>query len=214
MRQFLLAAVWVALLLAGCNCPPDEKTDAINLTPEARAFTVYTGSETLEFAAPDGATLRFTAPRGEEIGEDRLCTRTICTEAKLGSPSSCEYTGAESRRYTFFTADNNAVLDVLIYTGQKERNSTDWYDAVQVSFSSGTPSTAAHHIVRQRFSGELDQSKLGITAFFQPLDSVVVGGATLRNVLRHQEGSLAVFLEPNKGIVALRANGKDWLLRE
>jgi hypothetical protein len=214
MRQFLFAALCAALVLVGCNCPPDEKTDAINLTPEAQAFVAYTGAETLEFVAPDGATLRFTAPRGEEIGEDRLCTRNICTEAKLGSPSSCEYTGAENRRYTFFTTDNGAVLDVLAYTGQSERNSTNWYDAIQVGFSAGTPSTVAHHIIQQRFSGELKRDELGITDFFQPLDSVVVGGVTLRNVLRHQEGGLAVFLQPNKGVIALRANGKDWLLRE
>lgn len=212
-KENLLLLLWPVLLIGACTCPPDEKTDSLSLSSEARAFVPYTGQETLTFDAPDGQSLTFTAPKGEEVGEDRLCTRNICTAVSFGSPSSCEYTGAESRRYTYFTADNNAVLDVLVYSGQNEANSTDWFDAVQVAFSAGTPSTAAHHIINQRFTGTLKTTELGISRYFNPLDSIRINGQLFTHVLQLQEGSLGVYMQPTKGVVALTSGGKNWLLR-
>ena len=158
--------LFTALLWTACSCPPDEQTGELALGTAAENFLAYEGDETLVFQNSSGAQLSFTAIKGKEVGEDQLCYRTTCTEAKFDSPSSCEYYAAESERFGFFSEDNNVVLDLLLYSDVYDYGTADFYDAFQLGFSFGNPSITGHHILEARFTGMFDISTLALTDLF------------------------------------------------
>jgi hypothetical protein len=207
-------AAFLTLLLSSCRCPPDEEIGQIGLTEQALQFLPYDGSETLQFQDPQGNRLSFSAPQGEERGEDQVCIRTICTEARYNSPSSCEYFLADNRRYVFVSEDKERLIDLLIYTALYRRDSEDFFDALQVGYSSGTPSIEAGWIIQQRFSGTLDPDDTNIAAFFRPEEELVLNGQTFEDVLHFSQNGLGVYLQAGKGVIALEESGRVWLLQE
>lgn len=213
MRPLISFLCTGLLLLAGCNCPPDEQVGNLALSTEALDFLPYTGAETLTFRAEDGSEIRFSAPRSEEINNDRLCIRTICTEAKFGSPSSCDYYAAESRRYSYFSEDNDAVLDLVLYSELYNYNTTDFYDLCLVSLSYGEPAMEASHIIVPRFTGGFDPDDTDIVDQMEERANVTLQDSTFTNVLTREEGDLAVYLQPGQGVIGFKGGGKTWVRR-
>ena len=213
MKSFHYFALCLALLWAGCSCPPDEQVGTLTLTEKTLAFLPYEGSETLVFADESGVEMSFTAPRGEEVFSDKLCIRTICTEAKFNSPSSCEFYSAESRRYSFFSSDNEAVLDLLLYSDVCNYGSPDFFDAIQVAFSIGTPSIEAGDVIEQRFSGDFSDSETGIQDFFIPTPTLTLNGQEFTDVLVYEEGNLGVYLQEGTGVIGFKNADHTWVIR-
>jgi hypothetical protein len=205
--------ILAALCWNACGCPPDEKTGTLNLTAAAQAFLPYQGSETLRFTDETGAELILQAPRGQELKTDQLCYRTTCTEAKFDTPSSCEYYDADSRRYTFFGAENTVVIDLLVYSEVYRRGMPDFYDALQVGFAFGAPSIVGQHIIEARFAEPLDTTKLGISDFFQERPTLVLNGQTFSNVLAYEEGPLGIYIEQRTGIIGFRNTEHTWVVQ-
>lgn len=210
---FSILILLTPLLWTACGCPPDEKTGELTLGDAARAFLNYDGSETLVFKNSNAAELRFTAIRGKESGEDQLCYRTTCTEAKFNSPSSCEYYAAESERVSFFSEDNSVVLDLLLYSEVYDYGTAQFYDAFKLGFSFGTPSIVGHHILEARFSGEFDVTTLGLTDLFRSEASVVLNGEIYNDILVYEENSLAVYIEPGTGVIGFKNATDTWTLQ-
>lgn len=213
-RIFGILILLAPLLWIACGCPPDEKTGELVLSDAAKDFLDYDGSETLVFQNASGDQLSFTAIRGKEVSEDQLCYRTTCTEAKFNSPSSCEYYAAESERFGFFSDDNNVVLDLLLYSDVYDYGTAEFYDAFQLAFSFGAPSITGHHIIEARFPGDFDISTLAITDFFRLESSVVLNGVTFNDILVYDENSLAVYIEPGKGIIGFKNAADTWTLQQ
>ncbi|MCB0636572.1 MAG: hypothetical protein KDC54_08125 [Lewinella sp.] len=214
MKQPLILLGALALtLLATCNCPPDEQVGSLALSAEALAFLPYSGSETLRFVANDGTEMTFTAPRGEEINSDRLCIRTTCTEARFGSPSSCDYHAAESRRYSYFSSDNQAVLDFLLYSELYTYNTTDFFDVCLVALSVGSPSMEATHVITPRFTGDFDPDDTEIMDQMELQSSLTLNGQTFQNVLSLEHNGLAVYLQEGTGLIGFKGGGKTWVLQ-
>lgn len=211
---FGILILFSPLLWTACGCPPDEKTGELALSDAARDFLNYDGSETLVFKNASAAEIRFTTIRGKEVKEDQLCYRTTCTEAKFNSPSSCEYYAAESVRFSFFSEDNNVVLDLLLYSDVYDYGTAEFYDAFQLGFSFGTPSILGHHIIEARFSGDFDIGTLGITDFFRPEASIVLNGEIYNDILVYEENSLAVYIEQGRGIVGFKSAEETWTLHD
>lgn len=203
----------IGLFWQSCSCPPDEQTGEISLTELSLQILPYDGSETLSFLDEMGVPLDLTAPRGEEINTDQLCYRTTCTEAKFDSPSSCEYYAAESRRYSYFSSDNSIVIDLLVYSDVYEYGEPLFYDALQVAFSSGSPSIEAGYAIEPRFTGEFATTELGINRFLMEQESVELNGQSFTDVLVHEEGNLAIYLQEGVGVIAFKDANHTWVLQ-
>ncbi len=212
MKYLPFYALCLALLWAGCNCPPNEQVGDLSLGDQAKAFLPYVGSETLTFTDEAGATMTFTLPRGEEVFSDQLCIRTICTEAKFNSPSSCEYYAAESQRFSFFSDGNEAVLDLLLYSDVYNYNTTDFYDVLQVAFSIGTPSIEAGAIVEQRFTGEFIENETSIQDFFVFTPTLTLNSREFTDVLAYEEGNLGVYIQEGVGVIGFKNAEHTWVL--
>jgi len=213
-RIFGTLLLFAALLWTACSCPPDEQTGELALGSAAQGFLNYEGDETLIFQNTSGVQLNFTAIRGKETSEDQLCYRTTCTEAKYNSPSSCEYYAAESERFSFFSEDNNVVLDLLLYSDVYDYGTADFYDAFQLGFSFGTPSITGHHIIEPRFTGTFDISTLELTDLFYTEALLVLNGTTYTDLLVYEENSLAVYIEPGKGVIGFKNAEDTWTLQQ
>lgn len=210
-RIAFLFLLTVGLLWQSCSCPPDEQTGEISLAERSLQILPYDGAETLSFLDETGASLELTAPRGEELNSDQLCYRTTCTEAKFNSPSSCEYYSAESRRYSFFAADNSIVLDLLVYSDVYKYGEPLFYDALQVAFSSGTPSIEATYVIEPRFTGEFITADLGINRFLMEQATLELNGQTFTNILIHEEGNLAIYLQEGVGVIGFKDANHTWV---
>lgn len=212
-RIFGILILLTPLLWTACGCPPDEKTGDLSLSDAAKNFLTYDGSETLVFQNASATELRFTAIRGKEVSEDQLCYRTTCTEAKFNSPSSCEYYLAESERFGFFSEDNSIVFDLLLYSDVYDYGTAEFYDAFQLGFSFGASSIVGRHIIEARFVGDFDISTLDITDFFRSEASIVLNGETYNDILVYEENSLAVYIEPGKGVIGFKNTQDTWTLQ-
>lgn len=210
MRLKLLFALTALTLYSACNCPPDEETGVLELSAAAKTFAPYDGRDTLTFIGENGERYTLTLPDGEVSATDQICVRTICTEARFGSPSSCAYFSAESRRYTYRSNDGQAVLDILLYSALHKRNTEDFFDALNIGWSAGTGSTLAGWVIEKRFPGELDPGNTGIANFFTPRDTILLNGRLFTNILAWEEDELAVYFQAGLGPVGLRAAGKTW----
>lgn len=210
---------WLLLLLAtlgwnACSCPDDEQKGELALSAASEDFLSYDGSEILVFKNSTGAELSFTAIRGKESAEDKLCYRTTCTEAKYNSPSSCEFYLAESERFSFFSEDNSIVLDLLLYSDVYDYGTADFYDAFQLAFSSGTPSITGHHIIGPRFTGDFDVNSLAIMDFFTEEATLVLNGVSYTNILAYEDNALAVYIEPGKGVIGFKTLEDTWTIQD
>jgi hypothetical protein len=208
---FFLWAALALTLLTTCNCPPSEQVGTLALGAEALDFLPYDGSETLRFVAGDGSEMTFTAPRGEEINSDELCIRTTCTEARLGSPSSCDYYAAESRRYSYFADDNQGVIDFLLYSELYTYNTTDFFDVCLVALSIGSPSMEATRVIAPRFTGDFDPRDTELMDQLELRASITLNGQAFTDVLTLERNGLAVYLQEGNGLIGFRANGQTWL---
>jgi hypothetical protein len=212
-KLFYLVSVGAVLAWSACNCPPNEKVGELSLTEAAQLFLPYDGSEVLTFMDEAGTSLQLTAPDGRKVEENQLCTRTTCTEAKYGSPSSCEYYAAESRRYTFTSSDQSLVIDLLLYTEVYQRSEVTFYDALQAAFSFGTPSIVGHHLIEGRFSGEINLLNISLTDFFTLEENLMINGQPFEDVLRYEEGDLALYLKEGVGIVGFKNGAHSWVIQ-
>ena len=214
LRSLSTLVVILILLGAACSCPSDEKVGDLNLTAAAQAFLPYNGNEELVFIDETGQSLQLTVPQGREVQENRLCTRTTCTEAKFGSPSSCEYYAAESHRYTFRNADGDMVIDLLLYTEVYKRTDATFYDAFQVAFSTGTSSIVGHHVIEGRFSEPIMLSEINLTDFFTEEANLVLNNQSFDQVLRYEEGELAIYVKEGVGVVGFKNAEHSWVLQQ
>lgn len=212
----LLLALSISATLFGiaCNCPPDEEIGQLGLSEAALDFLPYDGTERLRFLNANGQALAFNAPRGEEAGTDQLCVNIICTEARFNSPSSCEYFLTDHRRYIFVSEDNERLLDIAVFTGLYEWETEKFFDAVQVSYSSGAPSIQAGQVIEKRFDGNLIPEETSITNLMQLQPMVDLNGTTYTDVYRFEQDNLGFYLQPGKGIIALKENSQVWVLEE
>ena len=197
-----------------CSCPDSEQTGEIDLGQAAADFFSYDGSETLVFLNEIGEEMRFEAPEGQFIERSELCYRTTCTEAKFGSPSSCEFYASESERYTFFNDDNTVVLDLLLYSDVYDYGTAEFYDAMQGSFSFGQPSIVAQHILEPRFSGTFDVQSLELTDVFEERASQTLVDKTFTDILAFEEGSLALYIEPGQGVIGFKNADHTWVIQD
>ena len=206
----------IVALLSGtaCNCPPDEEIGRLGLSENGKNFLPYDGTETLRFVNANGQALVFSAPRGEETGQDQLCVNIICTEARFNSPSSCEYYLTDNLRYIFLSEDNERLLDLAIFTGLYEWETEHFFDAIQASYSSGNPSIQAGQIIEQRFDGTLIPEETSISNLMQKRESVELNGTTYTEVWSFEQDNLGFYLQPEKGIIAIKENSQVWVLEE
>jgi hypothetical protein len=202
-----------ALLWSACSCPPDEKEGELDLSAEALAFLPYDNATKLTFLDEADNPLVLSLARGEEIERDQLCVRTTCTEARYGSPSSCAYYEAESRRYTFFSADNTVALDVLLYSDVYEYGTPEFFDALQVGLSIGTPSISGHHPIMVRFP-DPDPAKQPLTDLFEVREDLSLNGKSFRNILTYEEGGLGIYVEAGVGVIGFKNSEHTWVLEE
>lgn len=213
-KTFWLLLVFAVISWNACSCPPDEQKGELTLSQSANDFLNYDGSEILVFQNSTGSELSFTAIRGKESAEDKLCYRTTCTEAKYNSPSSCEFYLAESERFSFFSEDDSIVLDLLLYSDVYDYGTADFYDAFQLGFSSGTPSITGHHIIGPRFTGDFDVNTLGEVDFFITEETVELNGKAYTDILVYEESSLAVYIEPGNGVIGFKTLEDTWTIQD
>lgn len=210
----LLFCLFTLLTGVACNCPPDEEIGQLGLSEAGRNFLPYDGTETLRFVNGSGQAMAFSAPRGEEAGQDQLCVNIICTEARFNSPSSCEYYLTDNLRYIFVSDDKERLLDLAVFTGLYEWETEHFFDALQVSFSSGTPSIQAGQVIEQRFDGTLTPEETSITNLMQKRESVELNGTVFTDVWSFEQDNLGFYLQPGKGVIALKENSQVWVLEE
>ena len=214
MNKLLWIVLGTGILFwQACSCPPSEQTGELGLGPAARDFLSYDGSETLTFRNADGEELRFTAPEGRLLTSSELCYRTTCTEAQFGSRSSCEFFLSESERFTFFNSDNTVAIDLLLYSDVYDYGTADFYDALQVSFSFGSPSIVAIHLLEKRFQWTFDPATLELDAVFEEQASLTLVDQTFTNVLSYEEGSLGVYIKPELGLIGFRTADQSWVIQ-
>lgn len=208
-QTFYLLLLSASLFWGGCNCPPNEKQGDLALSSEAAAFLSYSGVETLVFVDEAGGTMSFTAPRGAVFASDQLCYKTICTEARFGSPSSCDYYSAESRRYTYFNADNTEVLDVLVYSDVYKYGNPNFYDALQVGYAS----LSARHLIANRSSEPILPGELMLGATFEQRATLELNGRAFTDVLAYEEGALGVYVKPGEGVIGFKDAAHTWVIQ-
>jgi hypothetical protein len=212
----LLLLICLFTLMTGlaCNCPPDEEIGQLGLSEASRHFLPYDGTETLRFVNDSGQAMAFSAPRGEEAGQDQLCVNIICTEARFNSPSSCEYYLTDNLRYIFVSDDKERLLDLAVFTGLYEWETEHFFDALQASYSSGTPSIQAGQVIEQRFDGTFVPEETNITNLMQKRESVELNGTVFTDVWSFEQDNLGFYLQPGKGVIALKENSQVWVLEE
>ncbi|RME92710.1 MAG: hypothetical protein D6772_16665 [Bacteroidetes bacterium] len=211
IRSYLL--LLPAFLWAACSCPPDEKEGDLSLSDQAVAFLNYDNDTELTFVDETGTPLVLSLSRGEEVSTDRLCVRTTCTEAKFGSPSSCAYYAAESRRYTFFSADNEVALDVLLYSDVYQYGKAEFLDALQVGLSIGIPSITGRHLIVTRFA-DPNPDIVPLTDLFEETTELTLNGKAFTDLLRYEEGNLAIYVKPGLGVIGFKNAEHTWVLEE
>lgn len=213
-RLLALFFIFLMVSMSACRCPPDEEVGTLSLSPEALGFLPYSGSEALTFARADGQELTFTAPRGEQLGTDQVCVRTICTEARYNSPSSCEFYTTGNRRYVFVSDDNRHLIDLLLYSALHEEDTENFYDALQVGYSAGAPAIQGNTAIVPRFNGGFVASEVPFSSPLLKVSTVELNGRQYTDVLRRAEGNLSIYLQPGKGVIAISENGNVYTLVE
>lgn len=214
-RIVFILLIFSGLMVWSCGCPDDEKTGDLGLAQETLSFLPYNGSETLVFENEQGNSLSFTAPRGQEENVDKLCYRTTCTEAKFGSPSSCEYYDAESRRFTYFTEGNAEVLDVLLFSDVYERGQALFYDALKVAYSSTSLSMNTHHLIDVRIDGTVDSTKINLADELKLQATLELNGRLFNEVLVFEEGeNRGVYVKEGVGVIGFKNAQGTWLIKE
>lgn len=213
-KFFLLSFLFFSFFLLGCSCPDDERKGEIKLEQKAQEFVTYDGTETLIFEDEIGNTLSFTASRGMEVKLDKLCYHTTCTEAKYDSPSSCEYYDAESRRFTFFSDNNQIVLDVLLFSDHYGFGKPEFYDALQVGYSNGTPSFSAHHLIEARIEGPVELENISLSDLFEEKADIELNGRIFTNILSFEEGALALYFKEGQGVIGFKNTEHTWVIQE
>lgn len=214
LKSLYLSCLVAFLSGTACNCPPDEEIGRLGLSGAGQSFLPYDGTESLRFVNTSGQVLTFNAPRGEEAGQDQLCVNIICTEARFNSPSSCEYFLTDNLRYIFVSDDNERLLDLAVFTGLYEWETEHFFDATQISYSSGTPSIQAGYVIEQRFTGSLIPEETSINNLMQERATVELNGTTFNDVLSFEQDNLGFFLQAGKGVIAIRENSQFWVLEE
>jgi len=198
-----------------CNCPDDELKGELKLEQRAQDFVAYDGTETLLFTNETGDTISLTAPRGMEVGMDKLCYHTTCTEAKYGSPSSCDYYNTENRRFTYFSNDDNEiVLDVLLYSDNYGYGMPEFYDALQVGYSNKIPGFLAQYLIKVRIEGTIEPEKITLSDLFEEQLEVELNGKTFTDVLFFEEGSLGLYFKEGQGVIGFKNTEHTWVLQE
>ena len=213
-KIFFLSLFAISLFCLGCNCPDDEQKGELNLEQRTQDFVTYDGTETLVFVDETGATISLTAPRGMEVEMGKLCYRTTCTEAKYGSPSSCDYYNTESRRFTYFSDDNQIVLDVLLYSDNYGYGMPEFYDALQVGYSNGTPGFLAQYLIKVRVEGTIDPKKITLSDLFEERQEIELNGKIFTDILLFEEGSLGLYFKEGQGVIGFKNTEHTWIIQE
>ena len=213
-QLLIFPGIFLLLSCVSCSCPPDEEIGQISLSAAGMDFLPYDGTETLRFSNANGQVWTFSAPRGEEKGQDQLCVNIICSEARFNSPSSCEYFLADNVRYIFVSDDDERLIDLAIFTGLFEWETEHFFDAIQASYSSGTPSIQAGQVIEQRFDGSFTPEETSITNLMQKLESIELNGKTFSDVWHYEQDNLGFYIKPGTGVIALKENSQVWVLED
>mgnify|MGYP006269426489 CR=1 FL=1 len=206
----LLLCAGLLLCLSGCGlfgCPDDEKVGDIELDADTRALIPYQGSEVLTFQDSLGNTLTLDG-QGEEIAQNQLCVREICTEARIKGETSCEYVDSESRSYSY--QSDSAIFQALFYTELAAPESEQYVDLLRISFSYGVGSVSAFRVIKERDgSGTYDSLPAGDT--LTNVGTLTLGGQVYNDVWTNRYADfIQLYYTDAEGLIAFEQRGQLW----
>jgi hypothetical protein len=194
-------------------CPPDEQVGELELTAATRSFNPYTSDSRLVFVNANNDSLIFTLPEGRQQSSDQLCVQELCTEPEIKGETTCEFFVSESERYVFFSENQEAVIDFLVYSDVVERNTRQFYQAIQVAVSHQLFSEQATVITDSINVESLPRTNLSVLNYFEPIDAVELNGQVYEDIFVVEGILMSLYLTQAQGLVGFSTSAGDWVLK-
>ncbi len=208
----ILTMAALLLWLTGCGlfgCPDDEKVGEIDLHADTQALIPYHGSEVLTFSDSIGNALVLSG-RGEEVAQNQLCLREICTEARIKGETSCEYVDSESRSYLY--QSDSVIFEALFFTVLVDRDREMYSDVLRLSLSYGLSNITGYRLIKERDSNSLP-SIFYLSDTLENIGTLTLRGEVYNDVWTNPEADfLKMYYTDAQGMIAFEVEDRLWTL--
>ncbi|MEN0050119.1 MAG: hypothetical protein AAF806_23850 [Bacteroidota bacterium] len=206
----------IAILLCSCNgnfCPDDRKVGDLALSSTTQSFNPYNSESRLVFENEMGDSLVFKATNGLEESFDRLCIKELCTEPQIKGNTTCEYYESEANRLVFFSEDQNATIDFLLFSDVVTKDQAAFFQAMRIGFSQVNAFAQAGILSDSINATNINRRNISVQHYFSFVGDIELNGRAFENVYVFEEFSVAIYYNKEKGLVGFDANDVVWALR-
>jgi len=215
--KYLLLISSVLMIFWACDgdiCPPDKKVGDLALTATTKSFNPYNLDSRIIFKSDAGDSLIFEATDASEVSFDQLCVKKICTEPEIKGNTTCEYFESEAERIILATADQNALIDFLLYSSVIEENSKTFFQAMRIGFSQVNFIEQAG-IITDSIEVE-NLSNLNYEPFpeLQSVGAITLNDQTFEDAFQYEGSLVSLYYNKQKGLVGFKTPEATWSLVE
>lgn len=215
---FLPVFVAVSVFTFSCsriNCENEQNVQvgSVDLHTISKSYTPYLTGELLRFSNEQGSEKTFTS---EVVLETYpICVKDLCVPIDPYKTKFCEFYEAHGIRNLLHSEDENVLIELVVSTQIYLSDDILFYDFLSVNMSEIGSLAKGEYIPFTHFTEPVfDVSK---TIMRDPLveqESVTIFQKEYFDVLHTAEGENMIYLQKNKGVIAIKLNGVFWLLVE
>lgn len=205
----------IAIFIWSCNgsfCPDDRKVGDLALSTVTQSFNPYKSESRLVFENEAGDSLIFQATNGLEGSFDRLCVKELCTEPKIKGNTTCEYYESEANRLVFFSEDQNATIDFLLFSDIVAKDQASFFQAMRIGFSQVNAFAQAGILSDSIAASNINRENISVQNYFSFVGEVELNGKSFQDVYVFEDFSATIYYNKRKGLFAFDANDAIWTL--
>lgn len=211
---FIFSSLMIFWACDGDICPPDKKVGELGLTTTTQSFNPYNLDSRITFKSDAGDSLTFEATAASEVSFDQLCVKKICTEPEIKGNTTCEYFEAEAERIILATADQNALIDFLLYSSVIEENSKTFFQAMRIGFSQVNFIEQAGIITDSVDVENLNNLNYDPFPEFEFVGSITLNEQTFENAFQYEGSLVSLYYNQSKGLIGFKTPEATWDLVE
>lgn len=206
----------IVIFTWSCNgsiCPDDRKVGDLTLSTATQSFNPYNSRSRLVFENEVGDSLVFSATNGLEESFDRLCVKELCTEPKIKGNTTCEYYESEANRLVFFSEDQNATIDFLLFSDIVTKDQAAFFQAMRIGFSQVNAFAQAGILSDSIDASNINRENISIQNYFSSVGKVELNGKVFEDAYVFEDFSTTIYYSKEEGLFAFDANDVVWTLR-
>lgn len=220
MKGLLFLPVFVAVSVLTFSCSKMNCEDAqnvqvgsVDLNTISKSYTPYLTGELLRFSNEQGSEKTFTSEVVVEAYP--ICVKDLCVPIDPHKTKYCEFYEAHGIRNLLHREDENMLIELVVSTQIYPADEILFYDFFSVNMSEIGPLAKGEYIPFRHFTEPVfDLSKTIMRDPFVKQESVTIFEKEYFDVLHTAEGENMIYLQKNKGVIAIKLNGVFWLLVE